>query len=103
MRAVGCVRERKGDKPLAEQNKAFLEYCQSNGYEAAAVFLDASPTPDEVPGFRQLVEFLRNQRQHGVLLVTVPDLGGLGDHLTEAGPSPAAGGGGCGRRCARRR
>ena len=84
MRAVGYFRERKDDKSLAEQNKAFLEFCQSNGYEAAAVFLDASPTPDEVPGFRQMVEFLRSQRQRGFLLVAVPDLGGLGDNLTES-------------------
>jgi DNA invertase Pin-like site-specific DNA recombinase len=84
VRAVGYFRERKGDKSLAEQNKAFLEFCQSNGYEAAAVFLDASPTPDDVPGFRQMVEFLRSQRQRGFLLVAVPDLGGLGDNLTES-------------------
>lgn len=84
MRAVGYFRERKGDKPLAEQNKAFLEFCCDNGYEAAAVFLDTSPTPDDVPGFRQMVEFLRSQRQHGFLLVAVPDLGGLGDNLTES-------------------
>lgn len=84
MRAVGYFRERKGDKSLAEQNKAFLEFCQGNGYEAAAVFLDASPTPDDIPGFRQMVEFLRSQRQRGFLLVAVPDLGGLGDNLTES-------------------
>ena len=84
MRAVGYFRERRGDGPLAEQNKAFLEFCDSNGYEAAAVFLDASPTPNEVPGFRQMVEFLRSQRQRGFLLVAVPDLGGLGDNLTES-------------------
>jgi len=84
VRAVGYFRERKGDKPLAEQNKAFLEFCQSNGYEAAAVFLDASRTPDDVPGFRQMVEFLRSRRQRGFLLVAVPDLGGLGENLTES-------------------
>ena len=84
MRAVGYFRERKGDRPLVEQNKAFLEFCQSNGYEAAAVFLDASRTPDDVPGFRQMVEFLRSRRQRGFLLVAVPDLGGLGENLTES-------------------
>lgn len=84
MHAVGYFRERKGEKPLAEQNKAFLEFCRSNGYEAAAVFLDASPTLDDVPGFRQMVEFLRSQRQRGFLLVAVPDLGGLGDNPTES-------------------
>ena len=44
---------------MAEQSKAFLEFCHSNGYEAAAVFLDASPTVEEVPGFRQMIEFLQ--------------------------------------------
>lgn len=83
MRAVGYFRERKGEKPLAEQNRAFLEFCGRNGYEAAAVFLDASPPLDD-GGFRQMVDFLRNQRQRGFLLVAVPDLGGLGDDLTES-------------------
>jgi len=84
MRAVGYFRERKGEESLAEQNKAFLEFCRSNGYEAAAVFLDTSPAPDDVGGFRQMMEFLRNQRQRGFLLVAVPDLGGLGDNLRES-------------------
>jgi site-specific DNA recombinase len=84
VRAVGYFRERKGEKSLAEQNKAFLEFCRSNGYEAAAVFLDTSPTADDGGGFRQMLEFLRNQRQRGFLLVAVPDLGGLGDNLRES-------------------
>jgi len=84
MRAIGYFRERKDKKPLAEQSKAFLEFCRRNGYEAAAVFLESTQMPDEVVGFQQLVGFLRNQRQRGFMLVAVPDLAGLGDDLTES-------------------
>jgi len=84
VRAVGYFRETAGDRPLAEQSKYFLEFCRNNGYEAAAVFLDASPTGDDKPGFRQMVEFLRNQRHRGFLLVAVPALDSLGDGLTQS-------------------
>ncbi len=84
MRAVGYFRERPDEGPLAEQSGVFLEFCRNNGYEAAAVFLDASQTPDDVPGFRQMVEFLRNQRQRGFILVAVPSLASLGKGLTES-------------------
>src|SRR3990170_5355949 len=84
MRAIGYFRERKDKKPLAEQSKAFLEFCSRNGYEAAAVFLESTQMPDEIVGFQQLVGFLRNQRQRGFMLVAVPDLAGLGDDLTES-------------------
>jgi site-specific DNA recombinase len=86
MRAVGYFRARNDDKPLAEQSKTFLEFCRINGYEAAAVFLDAQPTAggDSMPGFRQMVEFLRSQRNGGFIFVAVPDLAGLGEDLTES-------------------
>jgi site-specific DNA recombinase len=84
VRAVGYFRETASDRPLAEQSKYFLEFCRNNGYEAAAVFLDASPTTDDTPGFRQMVEFLRSQRQRGFILVAVPALDSLGDGLTQS-------------------
>src|SRR3990172_9277894 len=84
MRAVGYFREKSGGRPLAEQSKSFLEFCRSNGYEAAAVFLDAAPSAEDTPGFRQMVEFLRNQRQRGFVLVAVPALDSLGCGLTES-------------------
>ena len=83
MRAVGYFREKSGEAPLAEQSKTFLEFCRSNGYEAAAVFLDAPQTAGDAPGFRQMVEFLRNQRNRGFTLVAVPALASLGEGLTE--------------------
>lgn len=79
MRAVGYLRERKGEKSLAEQNEAFLDFCRQNGYEAAAVFMEPTSSAEDVPGFRQMLEFLRGQRQRGFLLVAVHDLDGLGD------------------------
>ncbi|MEX0800126.1 MAG: recombinase family protein [Dehalococcoidia bacterium] len=86
MRAVGYFRAREDDKPLAEQSKTFLEFCRINGYEAAAVFLDAqtASAADGMPGFRQMVEFLRSQRNGGFIFVAVPDLAGLGNDLTES-------------------
>jgi len=84
VRAVGYFRETACAPPLAEQSKSFLDFCRSNGYEAAAVFLDAAPTGDDAPGFRQMLEFLRNQRHRGFLLVAVPGLESLGDGLTES-------------------
>lgn len=82
MRAVGYFRDQHGHGSLAEQNKAFLDFCVRNGYEAEAVFLDPSRAGDESPGFHQMVQFLRNERQRGFVLVAVADLGGLGDDVT---------------------
>src|SRR3990170_2315436 len=84
MRAIGYFRETASERPLAEQSKSFLEFCRNNGYEAAAVFLDAAPTADVTPGFRQMVEFLRNQRHRGFILVALPALNSLGDGLTQS-------------------
>src|SRR5207249_10446600 len=82
MRAVGYFRETKS-RTLAEQNESFLEFCKSNGFEAAATFLDPGARP-EVPGFRQMLGFVRQQSTHGFLLVAVSDLMSLGNGPTEA-------------------
>ncbi len=83
MRAVGYFRERH-QKSLAEQNGLFLDFCISNGYDAAATFLDFQNDHTDLPGFRQMTNFVRNQIAHGFLLVVVPDLSSLGGSLTEA-------------------
>jgi DNA invertase Pin-like site-specific DNA recombinase len=83
VRAVGYFRETGSNGPVAEQSKTFLEFCRSNGYEAAAVFLD-SANGQGVPGFWQMFEFLRNQREQGFVLVAVPALTSLGGDLTES-------------------
>lgn len=81
MRAIGYFRETRGHS-LAEQSESFLEFCRNNGYAAAATFLDAKTEADP-SGFRQMLEFVRQQGPHGFLLVVVPALEILGDGITE--------------------
>ncbi len=83
MRAIGYFRETKGDS-LAEQSRSFLDFCRGNGYEAAAAFLDVPGPDSELPGFRQMMEFVRQQAWRGFLLVAVANLNSLGDALTDA-------------------
>jgi len=82
MRAVGYFRE-TASRTLAEQSESFLDFCRSNGFEAAATFLDPS-SRSEAPGFRQMLEFVRLQSPQGFLLVAVSDLMSLGSAPTEA-------------------
>ncbi len=82
MRAIGYFRESK-KRSLAEQSEAFIQFCRENGFEAAATFLDADRN-GESPGFRQLLEFARQQGPQGFLLVVVPDLATLGDGHNDA-------------------
>ena len=90
MKAVGYFRETPGQgatKALAEQNKAFLELCQEQGYEVVASFVDGiSADDDGRPGFRQLVEFLRRPEK-GFVVVVVPSVEILGRDLREAARS----------------
>jgi len=83
VRAVGYFRQDDGDS-LAEQSRCFLEFCHTNGYEAAAAFLDASLTEASLPGFHQMLQFVKQQEGRGFLLVAVRSLSSLGDALTEA-------------------
>lgn len=82
MRAIGYFRETESES-LAEQSEEFLEFCRGNGYEAAATFLD-SRNEGGLPGFHQMVDFVRQQAGHGFLLVAVPSLKSLGVEPTEA-------------------
>ena len=82
MRAIGYFRESKR-RSLAEQSEAFIQFCSDNGFEAAATFLDADRN-GENPGFRQLLEFARQQGSQGFLVVVVPDLATLGDGHNDA-------------------
>ena len=85
MRAVGYFRETKGKKgqSLADQSRAFLEFCRENGYEAAAAFLDGAAEDGERPGYRQLIDFLKQRTDRGFTVVLVPSVEGLGDDLRE--------------------
>jgi site-specific DNA recombinase len=69
---------------LAEESQQFLNFCQGNGFEAVATFLDVSANGAS-SGFRQMVEFIRHQIESGFgfLIVVVPDTSSLGDGPTE--------------------
>ncbi|MCH7810831.1 MAG: recombinase family protein, partial [Chloroflexi bacterium] len=82
MRAIGYFRESKR-RSLTEQSEAFIQFCSDNGFEAAATFLDADRN-GESPGFRQLLDFARQQGPRGFLVVVVPDLATLGDGHNDA-------------------
>src|SRR5258708_10898948 len=82
MRAIGSFRETK-DGSLAAQSEAFLAFCKKNGFEAAATFIDTR-ADQELPGFRQLMDFVRQQEGQGFLLVVVPQFMTLGASPVEA-------------------
>lgn len=82
MRAIGYFRETPAHS-LAGQSESFLEFCRANGYSAVATFLDAEKD-NEGTGFRQLLDFVRQQSGQGFLLVAVPSLETLGVGITEA-------------------
>jgi len=86
MRAIGYFRE-TGSKSLADQSEEFLAFCKENGYEAAAAFLDGKSdarSSVESAGFRQLIDFARQQAPGGFLLVAVASLASLGESIVEA-------------------
>ncbi len=86
MQAVGYFREdsreRHTGRSLSELNRAFLDFCEQQGFEVAATFLDTG-TVDEPspPGLRQLTDFLRRP-ERGFTVVVVPALSHLGRDLT---------------------
>ncbi|HEY8820274.1 MAG TPA: recombinase family protein [Dehalococcoidia bacterium] len=81
LKALGYFREDGGrsSKPgrapadavdsLADQNRAFLEFCKQEGHEVAATFLDTAAEKDDFSGFRQLLEYLKRQRGAPCLVV----------------------------------
>lgn len=83
MRAIGYFRESPSrDGTLAQQNKAFLEFCDREGYEVAGTFVDAASSNGHAPGFREMVAFLR--KREGDCVVVVPSIESLGADLTDA-------------------
>jgi site-specific DNA recombinase len=82
VRAVGYFRETKFHT-LYEQSESFLAFCNNNGFEAAATFLDPA-SPADLQGFRQMLDFVRLQGAQGFMLVAVSDLMSLGGGPTEA-------------------
>jgi site-specific DNA recombinase len=87
VKAVGYFREGTiGGHSFADQNRAFLEFCEREGYEVAATFLDRGGDADGRPGFRQLLEYLRRPEK-GFVVVIVPSITTLGTDLREAARS----------------
>jgi site-specific DNA recombinase len=88
VKAVGYflegARRNGARRSIGEQNRAFLEYCQREGYEVAGTFLDMqSSGGDFGAGFRQMLDFLhRNDR--GFTVVVVDAIGALGPELGQA-------------------
>ncbi|MFQ5878745.1 MAG: recombinase family protein [Dehalococcoidia bacterium] len=78
MRAVGYFRIPDGDgEALAERNRSFADFCQQHGYEVAATFLDVGGGNGELPGYHQLLEYLRRP-DHGFVMVVISSLRDLG-------------------------
>jgi len=83
VKAVGYFWETGGSQPLAEQSRAFLDFCRQNGYEAAATFLDVTATGDDRTGYRQLIDFLKQRPERGFTVVVISSLASLGSDLRE--------------------
>jgi len=85
MRAIGYFRDAPGRDPsLAQQNKAFLEFCEREGYEVAGTFVDGAASNGHTPGFRQLLAYLRERDKGGFVVVVVPSIESLGSDLRDA-------------------
>jgi DNA invertase Pin-like site-specific DNA recombinase len=83
MKAIGYFRESPDSgETLAQQNKAFLEYCARQGLEAAVTFADTPAENGHGQGFRQLIAYLRRGEEGA--LVVVPSLTALGADLANA-------------------
>lgn len=87
MQAVGYVRggSHVSGQTLATQNQALLDFCQAQGYEIVATFMDsgAIAIADDYPGFRQMLDFIKLQ-PHTFLVVVLPSLEALGDDIVTA-------------------
>jgi site-specific DNA recombinase len=83
MKAIGYFRESgQSGGSLAEQNKAFLEYCGQQGLEVAGTFADGPSSNGHAPGFREMVTHVRSDRTG--LVVVVSSVQALGHDLRDA-------------------
>jgi len=82
-KAVGYFREDgAGALTLAEQSRLFLEYCRIERHEVAATFVESKGHAGERPGFRQLIDYLRDRDPGTVVVVSSIDR--LGKGMREA-------------------
>jgi DNA invertase Pin-like site-specific DNA recombinase len=83
MRAVGYFRESPSFGTLAQQNKAFLDFCLRSGLDADVTFVDGSSANGAAPGFRELIAYLRHG-EHPDSVVVIPSVEALGADLAHA-------------------
>jgi site-specific DNA recombinase len=79
MRAVGYFREPSSagrPESVGRQNRRFLDYCESQGYEVAATF--AEEGKGSGAAFGQLIDYLKRPEK-GFLVVVTPSLATLAD------------------------
>jgi DNA invertase Pin-like site-specific DNA recombinase len=83
MRAVGYFvegAERNGVvRPIADQNRDFLDFCSEHGYDVASTFVDAGNGRED-SGYRQLLAYLE-LAPHGFMAVLVDSVRALDDDL----------------------
>lgn len=94
MQACGYFRDSSGAGPLAEQNRAFLDYCEAQGFDVSATFFDR---PGARAGFLRLIEYLRPASakdagseppgSRAFVVVVVPSSAALGDSVEAAAAS----------------
>ncbi len=85
MKAVGYFREPARDRSsLAEQHKAFLDFCARENLNVDGTFADENGDHSHAPGFRQLLTFLRDNDQSDSTSVVVTDVHALGHDLRDA-------------------
>lgn len=82
MRAIGYFRESAAGGDIAQQNRAFLDYCRRQGLDADRTFVDGASSNGHAEGFRQLLAFLR--AGGGEYVVVVPSIEALGSTVTDA-------------------
>jgi site-specific DNA recombinase len=71
VRAAGYFRQttaERGGESLARQQRAFLDYCEHQGYEVAATFAEEAKGEDGA-AFAQLIEFLRRPEKGFVAVI----------------------------------
>jgi len=84
--AVGYFRDDgAGTLVLAEQSRRFHEYCRAERLEVAETFVEPKGHAGERPGFRRLIDFLRDRDPGTVVVVTSVDR--LGKDTREAARS----------------
>lgn len=84
MNAIGYFRQSSGhqSESLGRQNRRFLDYCESHGYEVTATFSEDSQS-DSDRAFDQMINFL-SRPEKGFIIAVVPSTRTLADNPTLA-------------------